>query len=144
MCPLPHSELDDYRIMQESPMKDSQNRFTNPLDWWKGHKEEFPLLASLARRVLSISATSVPSERVFSKSGWIMNKRRLPLQHHLLQPGCSCLQCFLPQRSASFISKLGLDENENRTFFSYPSSIESCLSYLMNVGFTRNRPKIEG
>jgi hypothetical protein len=57
-------------------MKDSQKRFTNPLEWWRVRQEEFPLLSNLARRVLSISATSVPSERVFSKSGWIMNKRR--------------------------------------------------------------------
>ncbi|KAL0236114.1 hypothetical protein GEMRC1_002696 [Eukaryota sp. GEM-RC1] len=47
-----------------------------PLSWWKNHKSEFVVLASLARDFLAIPATSVPCERVFSLAGNIKNKKR--------------------------------------------------------------------
>jgi len=56
----------------------------DPLVWWKEHEAEFPRLARLARRFLSVMATSVPSERLFSKSGWIANKRRCSLSDEKL------------------------------------------------------------
>jgi len=42
---------------------------THPLAWWKMHADEMPLLANVARKYLSVPATSVPSERMFSTSG---------------------------------------------------------------------------
>lgn len=55
----------------------------NPLTWWQAHAEEFPLLAGLAKRYLCIPGTSVPSERVFSTAGDIVNAQRscLTSQH---------------------------------------------------------------
>lgn len=52
------------------------NRTKNPLDFWKQHKNTFPELYSLQLKYLCVSATSVPSERVFSKTGQITNDRR--------------------------------------------------------------------
>ena len=49
---------------------------TDPLAWWSAHAAEFLHLARLARRYLCIPATSVPSERVFSCAGLIVNKLR--------------------------------------------------------------------
>lgn len=48
----------------------------NVLDWWKSHQAEFPLLANLAKTYLCIPGTSVPSERVFSSAGDIVNSQR--------------------------------------------------------------------
>ena len=48
----------------------------NPLEWWKKNKERFPGLATLAKRYLAITATSVPSERAFSLVGHIVNAKR--------------------------------------------------------------------
>ena len=43
--------------------------FNNPLEWWKLHRREFPVLSLLARRTLCVPATSAPSERLFSTAG---------------------------------------------------------------------------
>jgi len=34
---------------------------SNPLEWWKCHSKELPCLSTLAKRYLSVSATSCPS-----------------------------------------------------------------------------------
>lgn len=47
----------------------------SPLEWWKQHQEEFPLLASFARRFLAIPASSASSERVFSHMNIVVDKR---------------------------------------------------------------------
>lgn len=49
---------------------------SDPLEWWKGYKEKFPILARLARRYLCIPATSGPVEGVWSDAGNIVTKKR--------------------------------------------------------------------
>lgn len=53
---------------------------TNPLEWWKRHQPNFPRLSVLAKRYLSIPATSAPSERVFSVGGGIVTCHRACLK----------------------------------------------------------------
>lgn len=45
------------------------------LQWWK-KQVDLPLLSALAKTYLSIPATSVPSERVFSTTGDIVTAQR--------------------------------------------------------------------
>lgn len=57
----------------------------NVLQWWK-EQVDLPLLSKLARSYLSIPATSVPSERVFSTAGDIVSAQRsLLLPEHVDQ-----------------------------------------------------------
>ena len=52
---------------------------TDPLNWWHTHGSRFALLSQVARQLLCVPATSVPSERVFSAAGHIVSKLRAAL-----------------------------------------------------------------
>jgi hypothetical protein len=55
-----------------------------PLEWWCQNAEKFPKIAHIARRVLAVPATSVPSERVFSSAGLVVSKLRNRLTSDLV------------------------------------------------------------
>lgn len=56
-----------------------------PLEFWSQHKNTFPELYKLQLKYLSVPATSVPSERVFSKTGQLTNDRRNRLHPNNLE-----------------------------------------------------------
>ncbi|KIH68461.1 BED zinc finger [Ancylostoma duodenale] len=50
---------------------------SDPIEWWRNHCEEFPLIAKAVPQYLVVPATSVDCERLFSLAGIIYgNKRR--------------------------------------------------------------------
>ena len=55
-------------------------RSSNPLAWWKSRQLLYPRLTQLMLARLCILATSVPSERVFSKMGMVISQRRSRLK----------------------------------------------------------------
>jgi hypothetical protein len=54
-------------------------QYPDCLEWWKRNESRFPQLAVLAKKYLSIQATSAPSERIFSKAGRIISTLRTRL-----------------------------------------------------------------
>lgn len=52
------------------------NRNEDPINYWREHSKIFPRLYTLAKKYLAIPATSVPSERLFSKAGYVLSDRR--------------------------------------------------------------------
>nr|CAH7720965.1 unnamed protein product [Callosobruchus chinensis] len=51
-------------------------RKDDPLKWWQARGLLYPQLADLAKKYLCVMATSVPSERIFSKSGQTLSEKR--------------------------------------------------------------------
>ncbi|CAH1106940.1 unnamed protein product [Psylliodes chrysocephalus] len=60
--------------------EDLISRKENPLEWWKARAAIYHHLAKLAQQYLCIVATSVPSERIFSKAGQLISERRSRLK----------------------------------------------------------------
>jgi hypothetical protein len=48
----------------------------DPLEWWKDNETKYPHLAGLAKKYLSIPASTAPSERAFSIASKILDKGR--------------------------------------------------------------------
>lgn len=46
------------------------------MKWGQRHATDFPALSQMVRNYFAIPATSVPSERVFSRAGELITKRR--------------------------------------------------------------------
>ncbi|KAJ8355180.1 hypothetical protein AAFF_G00088070 [Aldrovandia affinis] len=65
-------EMNDY--LQDHTKVDS-----GPLAWWEKNEDRYPKLARAAKHLLSIPATSTPSEQIFSKAGFIVNKTKSSL-----------------------------------------------------------------
>lgn len=57
------SELENFKKQSSTPLN------ANPLLWWKTNESHSPLLARLAKNLLGIPSTSVPSERYSAQRG---------------------------------------------------------------------------
>lgn len=74
--PLPSpltNEVDEYLALSEIGINE------DPFTWWRSNKTKFPILNQMARTYLSVSATSTPSERLFSDCGNLMTTKRTRL-----------------------------------------------------------------
>ncbi|RXN34368.1 zinc finger BED domain-containing 1-like protein [Labeo rohita] len=83
MAMLLASDEDEEEQDETSEMKVYLKDFTKcnggPLEWWKKNEDRYPKLSRVAKRFHSIPSTSTPSERIFSKAGFIANKSRSAL-----------------------------------------------------------------
>jgi hypothetical protein len=71
-------ELLDYKKLNPKVLNHGK-QYPDCLEWWKRNECRFPRLAILAKKYLSIQATSAPSERIFSKAGRIISTLRTRL-----------------------------------------------------------------
>jgi hypothetical protein len=76
------SELDHYLDPILTPIADDN---VNPFEWWASRKTQFPNVAKLARKYLSIPASSAPSERLFSDAGNLITSERTRLDPKLVE-----------------------------------------------------------
>ena len=73
------AEIELVSYLREKPVlvnSGSEEDNTDPLEWWKDNSYRYKLFSTLAAKSLCVPATSVPSERVFSCTGNIINSKR--------------------------------------------------------------------
>lgn len=70
---------DSAKTEMEQYLRDATKLQSGPLAWWKQNSDRYPKLAFAAKHLLCVPATSTPSERIFSKAGYIVNKTRSSL-----------------------------------------------------------------
>ena len=63
-------ELAGYRVEPEISIQ------SNPLQWWATHESRYPRISILAKKYLPIPASNAPSERVFSTTKEIIDRKR--------------------------------------------------------------------
>jgi len=69
-------ELAMYKADKGCLMNNENGNYYDPLEWWQNNHAKFPNVWKLAKCILSIPATSAPSERVFSAAANIIDKKR--------------------------------------------------------------------
>jgi len=67
------AELLSYRSTKVEPLS------TDPLAFWRSHAGTFPHVAQQAEKLLCVTATSLPYERLFSVAGILVEKKRTSL-----------------------------------------------------------------
>lgn len=74
-------EIDNYLNEMITPIAPES---TDVYQWWHTNQHSFPILSRIARKYLSIPATSVPSERLFSDAGNQITSKRTRLSHKVV------------------------------------------------------------
>ena len=85
--PQDEAESEIVNYLREKPISlDSASKKDNhnPLEWWKLNSLCYKVLSCLATKYLCLPASSVPSERVFSCTGNIVNAKRSPNNVNML------------------------------------------------------------
>ena len=71
------SPTQDQERYYRRKVSDKNSSYSDPLqDFWKLKELKYPRLSILAMKYLYVQATSTPSERVFSKMGNVVSKKR--------------------------------------------------------------------
>lgn len=63
----------------------STRRKKDPSEWWSMRKHAYPVLSKIFQENCAMVATSVPCERIFSKTDLIVNDRRTRLKPNKVQ-----------------------------------------------------------
>jgi len=64
---------------------------TDPLQWWKEHQHDYPILKNLAFTLLAAPASTATDERLFSMAGNVVNEKRPHTKEDLAESG-QCLR----------------------------------------------------
>ena len=81
------NELNKYQ--SEAKLKSSGDPFL----WWKARKDQYPLMSCLARKYLSVQATSTAAERVMSQMNIMLDKKRLGMSSEVFEKAMFLSDC---------------------------------------------------
>ncbi|KAK3219861.1 hypothetical protein Dsin_013831 [Dipteronia sinensis] len=86
-----HVELNRYLTTEYSITENDDFTTNDLLKWWRGKRNNFPILSRLACDVLVIPVSTVSSEQVFSTAGRILEEKRCPLANDAVE-ALTCLK----------------------------------------------------
>ena len=81
------AEMEKYE--KESKLKSDEDPFL----WWRLRKELYPCMSKLARKYLCVQGTSTPAERVISRLGEVLTKKRLAMLGELFSKTMFLTDC---------------------------------------------------
>ncbi|KAI3813486.1 hypothetical protein L1987_18211 [Smallanthus sonchifolius] len=88
----PSSELGRYQATDFiSTLRSEEFENFDILSWWQGKESQYPVLAAMARDLLTVQASTVASESAFSLSGRVLSIRRTRLTPESMDM-CICLK----------------------------------------------------
>ena len=76
------SEITSYLEDKTHPMTDPNFRL---VDWWRLNAHRYPVIAKMARKFLTVPATSVSSESAFSTGGRVLDDYRSSLHPKMVE-----------------------------------------------------------
>ena len=103
------SEIDKYLIEPCEDLIQGQN--FDILGWWKLNSEKYKVLSAIARDVLAVPVTTVPSESAFSTGGRVLDPFRSSLSPKTVE-GIICLKNWWSGNKQPVIIKEYMDEAE--------------------------------
>ncbi|KAK3229454.1 hypothetical protein Dsin_001335 [Dipteronia sinensis] len=109
-----HVELNRYLSMEYSITESDDFTTNDLLKWWRGKRNNFPILSRLACGVLAIPVSTVSSEQVFSTAGRILEERRCSLAPDAVE----ALTCLKDWENATLRRQHQLDTKELMDDFS--------------------------
>ena len=69
-------EIAEIKRYEAEEVKRAQLSDVEPLQWWKQRVATYSYLSKLVTKILSVTATSVPSERLFSSAGNLFSNKQ--------------------------------------------------------------------
>jgi hypothetical protein len=89
-------QLDELAMYSQEP---PTPKSIDPLAWWIGNQERFPVLRHLVFDLLAAPASTSADERLFSQAGRVVNEERPHMQQELAE----ALQCIRSWRHEDLI-----------------------------------------
>jgi len=77
--PTSVDEVAEYLCLEEIDLE------SDPFTWWKGRKEKFPVLCSLAMKYLSAYTSSTVSEKLFSDANSLLTDNETGINSELFK-----------------------------------------------------------
>ena len=102
------NEVDKYL---EEPCEEFYGARFDILEWWKLNAAKYNVLSAIARDVLAVPVTTVPSESAFSTGGRILDPFRSALSPTVVE-GLICLKNWLSSNKQPIVIKEFMDEVE--------------------------------
>ncbi|KAK3198404.1 hypothetical protein Dsin_021819 [Dipteronia sinensis] len=115
-----YSELESYLSTSFGFIEDTEDKKFNILHWWKEHERYFPILAMIAKQILSTPVSTVPVEQQFSAGGNILDPKC-----SLMSPKSLQIQACVEDWTKVQYRQQEIDQDEPYDFFHDDQPAES-------------------